>query len=150
MLYGDKAYNESFTEDILAEACDIKLLPHRKKNSKRSVPPYVEYVQQLYRKKIETGFSGMSRLLPKSIGSCWIESEAGVHQHSKKPSGHLLEVVFPLEDGDVLGQMLLVNPAKAAQKISQSCPDSFYGIAVDLLQAISVGVPCPFPLRMID
>lgn len=67
MLYGDKAYDESFTEAILAEACDIKLLPHRKKNSKRSVPPYVEYVQQLYRKKIETGFSGMSRLLPKSI-----------------------------------------------------------------------------------
>ena len=83
-------------------------------------------------------------------GSCWIEGEAGVHQHSKKPSGHLLEVVFPLEDGHLLGQMLLVNPAKAAQKISQSCPDSFYGIAVDLLQAISVGVPCPFPLRMID
>ena len=67
VLYGDKAYNEYFTEDILAEACDIELLPHRKKNSKRSVPAYVEYVQQVYRKKIETGFSGLSRLLPKSI-----------------------------------------------------------------------------------
>ena len=67
VLYGDKAYNEYFTEDILAEACDIELLPHRKKNSKRSVPAYVEYVQQIYRKKIETGFSGLSRLLPKSI-----------------------------------------------------------------------------------
>ncbi|MCS4044864.1 hypothetical protein GGQ00_003327 [Salinibacter ruber] len=67
VLYGDKAYNEYFTEDLLADACEIELLPHRKKNSNRSVPAYVEYVQQVYRKKIETGFSGLSRLLPKSI-----------------------------------------------------------------------------------
>ncbi len=67
VLYGDKAYNEHFTEDLLADACSIGLLPHRKKNSTRSVPAYVEYVQQVYRKKIETGFSGLSRLLPKSI-----------------------------------------------------------------------------------
>ena len=55
------------TEDILAEACEIELLPHRKKNSKRPVEAYVEYVQQVYRKKIETGFSGLKRLLPASI-----------------------------------------------------------------------------------
>jgi hypothetical protein len=67
VLYGDKAYNEYFTEDLLADACSIELLPHRKKNSTRSVPAYVEYVQQVYRKKIETGLSGLSRLLPKSI-----------------------------------------------------------------------------------
>jgi hypothetical protein len=67
VLYGDKAYNEYFTEDILAEACEIELLPHRKKNSKRPVEAYVEYVQQVYRKKIETGFSGLKRLLPASI-----------------------------------------------------------------------------------
>jgi hypothetical protein len=47
------------------------------------------------------------------IGSCWIEGEARLHQHSNKPFGHLLEVVFPLEDGHLLGQILLVNPAKA-------------------------------------
>jgi hypothetical protein len=66
-LYGDKAYNEYFTEDILSGACEIELLPHRKKNSKRPVEAYVEYVQQVYRKKIETGFSGLKRLLPASI-----------------------------------------------------------------------------------
>lgn len=67
LLYGDKAYNEYFTEDILADACDIELLPQRKKNSKRAVPAYVEYLQQVYRKKIETGFSLLKRLLPESI-----------------------------------------------------------------------------------
>jgi len=67
VLYGDKAYNEYFTEDVLAEASDIKLLPQRKKNSTRAVPAYVEYLQQVYRKKIETGFSNLKRLLPESI-----------------------------------------------------------------------------------
>jgi transposase len=67
VLYGDKAYNEYFTEDLLADACKIELLPHRKKNSTRAVPAYVEYVQQVYRKKIETGFSLLKRLLPDSI-----------------------------------------------------------------------------------
>jgi len=72
VLYGDKAYNEYFyneyfTEDILAEACQIERLPHRKKNSRRPVEAYVEYVQQVYRKKIETGFSGLKRLFPASI-----------------------------------------------------------------------------------
>ena len=67
VLYGDKAYNEYFTEDLLAGASGIELLPHRKKNSTRAVPTYVEYVQQVYRKKIETGFSLLKRLLPNSI-----------------------------------------------------------------------------------
>ena len=67
VLYGDKAYNEYFTEDVLADACRIDLLPHRKKNSTRAVPAYVEYLQQVYRKKIETGFSLLKRLFPDSI-----------------------------------------------------------------------------------
>ena len=66
-VYGDKAYNEYFTEDLLKEACGITLLPLRKKNSKRGVAAYVEYLQQYYRKRIETAFSSFERLLPKSI-----------------------------------------------------------------------------------
>jgi hypothetical protein len=31
------------------------------------VPAYVEYLQQVYRKRIETGFSLLKRLLPESI-----------------------------------------------------------------------------------
>jgi hypothetical protein len=67
VLYGDKAYNEYFTEDLLADASGIELLPQRKKNSTRAVPAYVEYIQQVYRKRIETGFSLLKRLLPESI-----------------------------------------------------------------------------------
>ena len=52
---GTKPVGGYFTEDLLAEACNIELLPHRKKNSKRSVPAYVEYLQQVYRKKISGG-----------------------------------------------------------------------------------------------
>ncbi len=66
-VYGDKAYNEYFTEDLLKEACGITLLPLRKKNSKRGVAAYVAYLQQYYRKRIETAFSSFERLLPKSI-----------------------------------------------------------------------------------
>jgi hypothetical protein len=66
-LYGDKAYNEYFTEDVLTEACKIDLLPQRKKNSRRALPAYVEYLQQVYRKRVETAFSQLERLLPKSI-----------------------------------------------------------------------------------
>ena len=66
-VYGDKAYNEYFTEDLLREACGIEFLPLRKKNSTRPVAAYVEYLQRYYRKRIETAFSLFERLLPKSI-----------------------------------------------------------------------------------
>ncbi len=66
-VYGDKAYNEYFTEDLLQEACSITLLPLRKKNSKRPVAAFVEYVQRYYRKGVETAGSMIERLLPKSI-----------------------------------------------------------------------------------
>ena len=43
------------------------MLPLRKKNSKRAVPAYVAYVQQYYRKRVETTISLFERLLPKTI-----------------------------------------------------------------------------------
>lgn len=66
-IYGDKAYNEYLTEDLLQEASGITLLPLRKKNSKRGVEAFVEYVQRYYRKAVETTGSALERLLPKSI-----------------------------------------------------------------------------------
>lgn len=66
-VYGDKAFNEYFTEDVLAEAADITLLPLRKKDSKRSVAAYVEYVQHYYRKGVETVGSLLEQRLPKTI-----------------------------------------------------------------------------------
>jgi hypothetical protein len=38
----------------------------RKRNSTRAVPAHVEYIHQVYRKKIETGFSVLNRLNPDS------------------------------------------------------------------------------------
>ena len=66
-VYADKAYNEYLTEDLLLEAAGIKLLPIRKKNSKRKLEAWIEYVQQHYRKRVETSVSLFERLLPKSI-----------------------------------------------------------------------------------
>jgi hypothetical protein len=66
-VYADKAFNEYFTEDLLAEASKIELLPLRKKDSKRAVPAYVEYVQHYYRKAVETAVSVIEQQVPKSI-----------------------------------------------------------------------------------
>ena len=62
----DKAYNNYLIEDILRDA-DIQLLPIRKKNSLRPVPPWMFYLQSTVRKVVETTGSLLERLLPKSI-----------------------------------------------------------------------------------
>jgi hypothetical protein len=66
-VYCDKAYNEYFTEDTLADACKIKLSPIRKKNSTRPDSASVRYLQAVYRKRIETTFSQIDRLMPGSV-----------------------------------------------------------------------------------
>jgi len=65
-VIGDKAYTDYSVEDMMNEA-GIHLLPFRKKNSKRPVPPWLRYLQACYRKTIETTGSLVERLLPKSI-----------------------------------------------------------------------------------
>jgi len=66
-VYADKAYNDYHCEDLLQEAAQIRLLPMRKSNSKRPLPPWVTYLQARGRKMIETSGSLIERLLPKSI-----------------------------------------------------------------------------------
>lgn len=66
-IYADKAYNDYTLEDLLMEAGHIQVCPIRKKNSKRLIPPYMAYVQQYYRKMIETVGSLIERMLPKTI-----------------------------------------------------------------------------------
>jgi hypothetical protein len=61
-----------FTDDTLAEACSINLSPIRKKNSTRpdSAPVHylrAVYLRAVYRKRIETTFSPIGRLMPRSI-----------------------------------------------------------------------------------
>ena len=67
IIYADKAYNDYEIEDLLKEVDHIELIPMRKKNSKRTLPPYVCFVQSYYRKRVETAGSLIEQLLPKSI-----------------------------------------------------------------------------------
>jgi Transposase DDE domain len=67
LIYADKAYNDYEIEDLLKEADHIKLLPMRKKNSKRALPPSISFVQSYHRKRVETAGSLIEQLLPKSI-----------------------------------------------------------------------------------
>lgn len=66
LLTGDKAYTDYAFEDLLAEA-QLNLQPLRKKNSKRPVPPWIQYLLACYRKVIETTGSLLEQLLPKHI-----------------------------------------------------------------------------------
>lgn len=63
---GDKAYNDYTVADVLHEA-NVELLPLRKDNSLRPVPPWFAYLQASVRKMVETTGSLIERLLPKSI-----------------------------------------------------------------------------------
>ena len=65
-ITGDKAYNNYRLEDLMREA-GIELLPMRKKNSHRPVPPFMTYLQASIRKIVETTGSLLERLFPKSI-----------------------------------------------------------------------------------
>src|SRR5262247_312728 len=67
IIYADKAYNDYAIEDLLKEVEHIQLIPMRKKNSKRAVPPYISFVQSYHRKRVETAGSLIAQLLPKSI-----------------------------------------------------------------------------------
>ena len=66
-IYADKAYNDYAMEDVLLEASHLHLSPIRKKNSTRTLPPYITYIQHYYRKRIETVGSLIERMLPKTI-----------------------------------------------------------------------------------
>ena len=67
IIYADKAYNDYEVEDLLKEVDHIQLIPIRKKNSKRALPPEVSFVQHYHRKIVETAGSLIEQLLPKSI-----------------------------------------------------------------------------------
>ena len=65
-IYGDGAYNDHETESLLHEA-HLHLLPKRKKNMHDQFPGWVRFLQDHYRKRIETAGSLIERILPKSI-----------------------------------------------------------------------------------
>ena len=67
IIYADKASNDYEIEDLLQEVDHSKLIPMRKKNSKRALPPYSSFVQSYHRKRVETAGSLIEQLLPKSM-----------------------------------------------------------------------------------
>jgi len=67
VIYADKAYNDYEIEDLLKDVEHISLIPMRKKNSKRALPPCISFVQSYHRKRVETAGSLIAQLLPKSI-----------------------------------------------------------------------------------
>ncbi|WP_442944213.1 IS982 family transposase [Nostoc sp.] len=66
-VYGDSAYTDYTAEDDLFETSQIALKVMRKKNSKRQDEPWNQYVKQSTRHYVETVFSAITSLFPKSI-----------------------------------------------------------------------------------
>jgi hypothetical protein len=66
-IYADSAYTDYNCEDDLSDSSQITLNVMRKKNSKRPDQPYVQYIKQSIRHHIETVFSAITSLFPKSI-----------------------------------------------------------------------------------
>ena len=66
-IHADRVYPDSGDEDLLKEVAGIRVVPLRKKNSKRAVPPWVEFVRKDVRKRVETTASQITALLPKGI-----------------------------------------------------------------------------------
>jgi hypothetical protein len=82
ITYADRAYNDYEIEDLhMKEVEYIQLVPMRKKNSQRALPPYVSFVQHYYRKRIETAGSLIQQMLPRSI-------------HAVTPQGFELKVAL--------------------------------------------------------
>lgn len=66
-IYADKAYNDYKFEDMLTQKKQIHLLPIRKKNSKRKGSGYMSKEKGRKRKRVETAFSCIAKLMPRSI-----------------------------------------------------------------------------------
>ncbi len=80
VVYGDKAYTSYSLEDYLEEFEQIRLIPDRKINLSGQHSGCIRYLQSVHRKRIETTFSLITRLLPGKI-------------HAVTKAGFLLKVV---------------------------------------------------------
>jgi hypothetical protein len=66
VIYADKAYNDDGMADLMYESVQIAWSPLRKEHSTRAFPPYMAFVQQDYRKRIETAASVIARRWPNT------------------------------------------------------------------------------------
>jgi len=79
-ILADKAYTDYDYEDLLKEV-GLNLKAQRKKNSKRPMPAWEEFLGKPIRKYIETVFSGITNLFSKKI-------------HAVTPQGFELKIVW--------------------------------------------------------
>lgn len=82
IICADKAYTDYAHEDFLQEV-GVHLKAQRKKNSKRPMPPWEEFLGKPIRQYIETVFSGLSALFSRKI-------------HAVTPRGFELKIVCSL------------------------------------------------------
>jgi len=80
IILADKAYTDYDYEDLLEEV-GLHLKAQRKKNSKRPMPPWEEYLGKPIRQYIETVFSGLTSLFARKI-------------HAVTPRGFELKIVW--------------------------------------------------------
>jgi hypothetical protein len=80
IICADKAYTDYDYEDLLKEV-GLHLKAQRKKNSKRLLPPWEEFLGKPVRQYIETAFGGLSGLFSKKI-------------HAVTPQGFELKIVW--------------------------------------------------------
>ncbi len=80
VVYGDKAYTDYAFEEALENEESIKLIADRKRNSKRQHSMFLQSIHARMRKRIETTFSDLVRLLPRKI-------------HAVTQAGFILKVV---------------------------------------------------------
>jgi hypothetical protein len=81
IICADKAYTDYHYEDLLKEAAGLHLKAQRRKNSKRPMPSWEEFLSNRIRKYIETVFSGITELFSKKI-------------HAVTPQGFELKIVW--------------------------------------------------------
>jgi len=72
-IYGDSAYTDYTIEDDLMEADGIRLMIQRKSNAKRKDKPWIGYLKEQMRKRIETAFSKIKALFLRKIHAVTFE-----------------------------------------------------------------------------
>jgi len=63
--------------------------------------------------------------------------------------GHSLEIVCPLEHGNVPCEVFLVDAPERPKEVAQSRPSILHGVAMHLTDAFPVIVPGVFPLGLL-
>ena len=67
IVYADRGYNSARFETEIQQQAQITFQPLRRTNMKKQFPPWIQFLQHHFRKRIETLGSLIERLLPKSI-----------------------------------------------------------------------------------